>query len=318
MTTNQYWSIWIYSPVFWIVRRSSFRLGTGRILCPIRRVSSDLRVNPRGTGWGVRSHPYVKSVAPGYNLWYMITRSDDYIEYCRETAKHARHLHDLALRGRHDEHVTRLIQERIIEAVELDPGDSLVDIGCGDGTLLRMAGQMGVRRAVGLLATEEEVELVRRTGLDVRQGLTDRVPLADASASVVVCNSVFLVVPREKIPASLSEICRISKPGARVFIGEVPFLALADPTPQFGSRGEVLRHLYKAQGFRAWLGMLRRMAWWQITGAPTVIRPGTAHSFFAQPEEFAAMASSAGLETLRYWQHDHPDTRNNYLMRKPK
>lgn len=294
------------------------RLRCRAILCPIRLVSSDLRVNPRGTGWGIGSHPHLKGVAAGYNLRYMITRSDDYVEYCRETARHARDLHDLALRGRHNKHITLLIQERIIEAVGLSPGDTLVDIGCGDGTLLRIAGQMGVRRAIGLLATEEEVELVRRTGLDVRQGLTDQVPLPDASASVVVCNSVLLVVPREKIPASLSEICRISKPGARVFIGEVPFLALADPTPQYGSRGELLRHLYKAQGFRAWLGMVRRMAWWQITGAPAVIRPGTAHSFFARPEEFAAMASAAGLETLRYWQHDHPDTRNNYLMRKPK
>jgi hypothetical protein len=29
----------------------------------------------------------------------MISRSDDYVEYCRETAKHARDLYDLALRG---------------------------------------------------------------------------------------------------------------------------------------------------------------------------------------------------------------------------
>jgi ubiquinone/menaquinone biosynthesis C-methylase UbiE len=247
----------------------------------------------------------------------MITRSDDYIEYCRETAKHARDLHDLALRGRHNKDLTRVIHQRIVEAVELGPGDTLVDIGCGDGTLLRMAGQLGVRSAIGLLATEEEVELVRRTGVDVRVGLTDQLPLADVSASVVVCNSVLLVVPREKIPASLSEIRRIAKPDARVFIGEVPFIGLADPTPEFESRGELLRHLYNKQGFRAWLGMVRRMAWWQITGKPAVIRPGTAQSFFAQPEEFSAMASTAGLETLRHWQHDHPNTRNNYLLRKP-
>jgi len=35
-----------------------------------------------------------------------------------------------------------------------------VDIGCGDGTLLRMAQEIGARSAVGLLATEEEVEIV--------------------------------------------------------------------------------------------------------------------------------------------------------------
>lgn len=247
----------------------------------------------------------------------MISRSDDYVEYCRETARHARDLHDLALRGKDKKEVTRLIHEHIVEAVELGPGDALVDIGCGDGILLRMAQEAGVRSALGLLATEEEVALVRRSGLSVRQGLTDQLPLPDASASVVVCNSVLLVVPREKIPASLREIWRIAEPGARIFIGEIPFAEQKDPTPQFRTRRETLSYLYHNHGFRTWAGMLRRMAWWQITGKPAVIQPGTAISFFAEPQEFIALARAAGLEIVRYWQSDYPSTRNNYLLRKP-
>ncbi len=76
-----------------------------------------------------------------------ISRSDDYIEYCRETAKHARELHDLALRGKGNEKITQLIHERIANAVELGQGDDLVDIGCGDGTMLRMALGGGGRTA---------------------------------------------------------------------------------------------------------------------------------------------------------------------------
>lgn len=247
----------------------------------------------------------------------MISRSDDYVEYCREAAKHARDLHDLALRGRDKKEITRLIHEHIVEAVELRPDDELVDIGCGDGILLRMAQEIGVRSALGLLATEEEVALVRRTGLNVRQGLTDQLPVPDAAASVVVCNSVFLVVPREKIPASLREIWRIARPGARIFIGEIPFAEQLDPTPQFETRRETLSYLYRKHGWRTWFGMLRRMAWWQITGKPAVIQAGTAISFFARPEEFAALAADAGLEIVRFWRSDYPDTRNNYLLRKP-
>ena len=247
----------------------------------------------------------------------MITRSDDYVEYCRETARHARDLHDLALRGRDKKEITRLIHEHIVEAVEPGREDDVVDIGCGDGTLLRMARERGVRSAIGFLATEEEVALVRRTGLDVRQALTHQLPLADASASVVVCNSVLLIVPRELIPASLREISRIAKPGGRIFIGEIPCAAQADPTPQFTSRRETLSFLYRNRGLRAWFGMLRRMAWWQITGKPAVIHEGTRISFFATPEEFTAMAGNAGLEIVRYWQSDYPKSRNNYLFRKP-
>lgn len=247
----------------------------------------------------------------------MISRSDDYVEYCRETARHARDLHDLALRGRDKKETTRVVHEHIIEAVELGLNDSLVDIGCGDGTLLRMARDLGVHNALGLLATDEEVVLVRKTGVQVQQGLSDQLPVPDAMASVVVCNNVFLIVPRENIPASLREIGRIAKPGARIFIGEIPFAQPKDPTPNFSSRRELLSHLYRQRGLRTWFGMLRRMIWWRLTGQPEVIRPGTVVSFFAPPEEFIALAKTAGLEFVRYWRHDDPDTRNNYLFRKP-
>lgn len=62
--------------------------------------------------------------------------------------------------------------------------------------------------------------------------------------------------------------------------------------------------------------MLRRMAWWALRGRPAVLRPGTAISFFATAPEFIAMGQEAGLEFVRYWQHNDPDNRNNYLFRK--
>jgi|SRR5579863_5290619 len=246
----------------------------------------------------------------------MISRSDDYVEYCRETAKHARDLHDLALRGRDKKRTTRLVHEHIVKAVELGASDDLVDVGCGDGTLLRMARDLGVRTAVGILPTEEEVSLVRRTGVTVQLGFSDRLTLPDEMASVVVCNNVFLIIPREKIPASLREIARIAKPNARVFIGEVPFSQPNDPTPSFNSRRELLSHLYRKNGLRTWAGMVRRMIWWRLTGQPEIVNPGTAVSFFAPPEELIAMAEASGLKLISYWRHDDPDTRNNYLFRK--
>jgi hypothetical protein len=57
------------------------------------------------------------------------------------------------------------------------------------------------------------------------------------------------------------------------------------------------------------------MAWWQLTGKPPVIQSGTVISFWASPQDFIAMAQAAGLHFVRSWQHDDPDTRNNYLFR---
>ena len=100
--------------------------------------------------------------------------------------------------------------------VALTAEDDIVDIGCGDGTLLLLAKKAGVHSATGFHATEDEAAIVRHLGVDARQGFTDSLPLVDECASVVVCNNVRLIVPREKIPASLREIHRLAKPGARV------------------------------------------------------------------------------------------------------
>jgi ubiquinone/menaquinone biosynthesis C-methylase UbiE len=246
----------------------------------------------------------------------MITRSDNYVEYCRETAKRARDPHDLALRGRDKKEVTKLVHQQIAEAVNLHSGDDLVDIGCGDGTMLRIADAAGTRSAIGLLATDEEVAVLRRVGLNAKQGLTNQLPLPDACASVVICNSVLLVVPREQIPASLREIHRIAKPGARIFLGEIPAAQQEDPTPQFTTSKELLSHLYRNHGLRTWFGMIRRIAYRRVTGQPALINSGTAISFWAAPEEFIAMAQAAGLQLVRYWQCWQYPTRNNYLFQK--
>jgi len=245
----------------------------------------------------------------------MLARSDDYLEYCRETAKHARDPHDLALRGRNHRETTRLIHRQIADAVDLHAGDTLLDIGCGDGTMLRMAEELGAS-ATGLLATDEEVDLLRRFGLNAQQGLSDHLPVGDETASVVVCNNVLLVVPREQILASLHEIHRVAKPGARIYLGEIPFVEPHDPTPTFTTRSQLLAHLYRRQGLRAWAGMVRRMMVWQLTGKPAVLNSGTKVSFWSPPEEFIAMASASGLALVRYDQHKPYPTRNNYLFRK--
>jgi SAM-dependent methyltransferase len=204
----------------------------------------------------------------------MISRSHDYVEYCRETATHLKSLHDLALRGRGKEAITASIHRSIVREVGLVPEDDLVDIGCGDGTLLRMAGQIGVRSAGGFLATDEEVARVKATGLNVQQAYSDHLPLPDAKASVVVCNNVLLIVPRDKIFPSLREMHRIARPGARIFIGQIPFTPGPPPEPQFDSSWQTLAYLYRKHGARTCLGMARRMVHWKFAGKPMVIRDG--------------------------------------------
>jgi ubiquinone/menaquinone biosynthesis C-methylase UbiE len=246
----------------------------------------------------------------------VINRSADYVEYCRDTARHLRNIQDLALRGKNKETLTRRVQERIVTEVGLRPDDDLVDIGCGDGTLLVLARNAGIHSAIGFHATDEEAKIVRGLGVEARQGFADALPVPDQSASVVVCNNVLLIVPREKIPASLSEIYRVARPGARILIGEIPFEPGPPPEPEFATARETLAYLHRTYGLRTFVGMLRRMIYWKVTGQPMTIRYGSQVSFYAQPDEFIAMAQAAGLEFVRHWQHEDPANRYNYLFRK--
>src|SRR5258707_3792564 len=59
----------------------------------------------------------------------MITRSADYVEYCRDTARRLRDLQDLALRGKNKQALTRLVQERIVRKVALTAADGIIAIG---------------------------------------------------------------------------------------------------------------------------------------------------------------------------------------------
>ncbi len=247
----------------------------------------------------------------------MITRSADYVEYCRDTARRLRNLQDLALRGKNKQALTRRVQERIVREVALTADDDIVDIGCGDGTLLLLAKKAGVRSATGFPRHGRRIRHRAQSRGRCPPGFY-RLPcrFADECASVVVCNNVLLIVPREKIPASLREIHRVAKPGARVLIGEIPFEPGPPPEPEFVTARETLAYLYRKYGLRTFLGMLRRMIYWKVTGQPMTIRYGSQVSFYAEPAEFIAMAQSAGLELIRSWQHEDPANRYNYLFRK--
>jgi SAM-dependent methyltransferase len=233
-----------------------------------------------------------------------------------------RDLHSLAGRGPF-RRTTAFVNKRIFDELAFRPDDRFVDIGCGNGFLLQAARQAGVRTAIGFNATEEEVAAVRALGLDVRQGLTDSIPLPDSFASVVVCNSVLLLVPEAKMANSLREISRICEKNARVWLGEIPRVEEGTGLPVHHSIPEMLWWLLRERGVRSFLGMCRRL----LTGAQRgpVLVNSQAAIFCAAPEAFIRMAREAGLRIERHFPHQTLDkneksclhaTREDYLFRK--
>ncbi len=241
-----------------------------------------------------------------------VIRVDNFIDAYRIRA-HAPDIHAMAARRKE---ATEFVSECVLQALELEATDTLVDIGCGDGCLLRMAEGMVAKR-MGIVATEDEKKRLEPTmrGAAIVKGLCQQLPLPSESASKVVCNGVlFYLSSADEVRASLREMARIARPGARVWVGEIP---IVDEFEKFGmycgsSVIGLLRHTLVTNGPRAFLGMLRRLAK-SLVGRDQVVL-NSARLFHATPEEFVKLAEGSGLRLESYSRHRDIDKEGNPVV----
>jgi len=110
----------------------------------------------------------------------------------------------------------------------LQPGECVVDVGCGAGIdsliAARMVGESGC--VVGVDMTTEMLARARRsasngefTNVSFQEGLAEALPVADQWADVVISNGVLNLFP-DKL-AGLQEMARVLKPGGRLQIGDI-------------------------------------------------------------------------------------------------
>jgi ubiquinone/menaquinone biosynthesis C-methylase UbiE len=243
----------------------------------------------------------------------MIFKVSNYVEDYRVKAKYAKDLGELAGRGAR-RRATEVINERIYAGLCVKQKDQLVDIGCGDGTLLRLAKANGLTQAVGLSGTEEEAARLKSTGLNVMQGYTDALPLPDLFASVIVCNSVLAIVPKEKIPVSLREIARIAKPGARIWLGEIPDRLENADVPRYERISKMLGWLLCNRGLRTFLGMCRRLLMASMGRETIILNAAPQIEFHARPDEFIQLAKAAGLTLVHQTTHQYTDQRDKVIV----
>ncbi len=121
----------------------------------------------------------------------------------------------------------------------LRPGEVVVDLGSGGGFDAFIAGKKvgATGRSIGVDMTSEMLAKARKngetyrqtTGLDnveFRLGEIEHLPVADASADVIISNCVINLSPDK--PQVWREMARVLKPGGRVAVSD---LALLKPLP---------------------------------------------------------------------------------------
>jgi SAM-dependent methyltransferase len=110
----------------------------------------------------------------------------------------------------------------------IEPGEVVLDLGCGAGTDLLIAAPMtgAGGRAIGVDMTAAMLERARTsademglTNVEVHQALIETLPLADASVDVVISNGVIDLVPDKDVV--FAEIDRVLRPGGRLQLADV-------------------------------------------------------------------------------------------------
>jgi SAM-dependent methyltransferase len=107
--------------------------------------------------------------------------------------------------------------EAALARVDLQPGQLVLDVGCGVGAFLQLAARLGAR-TFGLDASEALLELARERlpDADLRVGDMEALPYDDDSFDLVTgFNSFFFA---NDMVAALREAARVAKPGAPVVI----------------------------------------------------------------------------------------------------
>src|SRR5258708_27020965 len=124
----------------------------------------------------------------------------------------------------------------LIDALGIEPGESVLEVGCGSGVIMRELARrtQGANRLIGRdlspYLLREARALARRAGLldhiDFGEGRAEALPLPDGTVDVALSSTVF---EEGDADLMLSEIVRVTRPGGRVGIthraGHMPVLA---------------------------------------------------------------------------------------------
>lgn len=120
----------------------------------------------------------------------------------------------------------RKLRQRTAALARIQPGDRVLDVGCGTGTLaMEVAPLVGATGSVaGIDPGSQQIARARskvaRLPIDFRVGVIEHLPFPDQTFDVVFSTLMMHHLPASLKHQGLAEIARVLKPGGRLVIAD--------------------------------------------------------------------------------------------------
>lgn len=120
------------------------------------------------------------------------------------------------------------IHAKMIDKIQLQPGQKILDVGCGPGeVLLRLFARYGsaveyhgVDPSADMIAIARESARERGVAMDFQEAAGERLPFADGEFDFAVSSLTFHHLPLEEKREALAEIHRVLKPHGKLLISD--------------------------------------------------------------------------------------------------
>lgn len=155
----------------------------------------------------------------------------------------------------------RTFRQRIVDMAHIGPGEAVLDVGCGTGTLALAAGRRvgatgritGIDPSPQMIARARHKAERRALNSEFAIGVIEHLGFPDESFDVVLSTFMMHHLPDDLRARGLAEIARVLKPGGRLLV--VDFMGPAGP---WKSRLADVRALLERDGFqRLEMGTMR-------------------------------------------------------------